>query len=74
MKLDNILKGYFEKNLDCIINRLDQREQVDIARIVRRVPFMPLMSNELVSIQPMSLPTGLLFYLDYVYKGSEGIT
>lgn len=34
--------------------------------IVRRV-FGGLISNELVSVQPMSLPSGLLFYLDYTY-------
>jgi len=42
--------------------------------IVRRV-FGSLIANELVSIQPMSLPSGLLFYLDYTYGtsvGSEG--
>ncbi len=32
--------------------------------IVRRV-FGGLVANELVSIQPMSLPSGLIFYLDY---------
>ena len=37
--------------------------------IVRRV-FGGLIANELVSIQPMSLPSGLLFYLDYTY-GSD---
>ena len=37
--------------------------------IVRRV-FGGLVANDLVSIQPMSLPSGLLFYLDYTY-GSE---
>lgn len=37
--------------------------------IVRRV-FGGLIANELVSIQPMSLPSGLLFYLDYTYGGS----
>ena len=37
--------------------------------IVRRV-FGGLVANELVSIQPMSLPSGLLFYLDYTY-GNE---
>jgi hypothetical protein len=37
--------------------------------IVRRV-FGGLIANDLVSIQPMSLPSGLLFYLDYSY-GSE---
>ena len=34
--------------------------------IVRRV-FGGLVANDLVSIQPMSLPSGLLFYLDYTY-------
>ena len=34
--------------------------------IVRRV-FGGLIANDLVSIQPMSLPSGLLFYLDYTY-------
>jgi hypothetical protein len=39
--------------------------------IVRRV-FGGLVSNELVSIQPMSLPSGLLFYLDYTYGTPVG--
>ena len=39
--------------------------------IVRRV-FGGLVANELVSIQPMSLPSGLLFYLDYTYGSSVG--
>jgi len=39
--------------------------------IVRRV-FGGLISNELVSIQPMSLPSGLLFYLDYTYGSNVG--
>jgi hypothetical protein len=39
--------------------------------IVRRV-FGGLVANELVSIQPMSLPSGLLFYLDYTYGTSVG--
>ena len=34
--------------------------------IVRRV-FGGLIANDLVSVQPMSLPSGLLFYLDYTY-------
>src|SRR5690606_8468153 len=34
--------------------------------IVRRV-FGGLIANELVSVQPMSLPSGLLFYMDYRY-------
>ena len=41
--------------------------------IVRRV-FGGLVANELVSIQPMSLPSGLLFYLDYTYGSSVGGT
>jgi hypothetical protein len=39
--------------------------------IVRRV-FGGLIANDLVSIQPMSLPSGLLFYLDYTYGTSQG--
>jgi hypothetical protein len=39
--------------------------------IVRRV-FGGLVANELVSIQPMSLPSGLLFYLDYTYGTHVG--
>ena len=39
--------------------------------IVRRV-FGGLIANELVSIQPMSLPSGLLFYLDYTYGNNNG--
>lgn len=34
--------------------------------LVRRV-FGGLVANELVSVQPMSLPSGLLFYLDYQF-------
>jgi len=39
--------------------------------IVRRV-FGGLVANDLVSIQPMSLPSGLLFYLDYTYGNNQG--
>jgi len=39
--------------------------------IVRRV-FGGLVANELVSVQPMSLPSGLLFYLDYTYGTPQG--
>ena len=39
--------------------------------IVRRV-FGGLVANDLVSIQPMSLPSGLLFYLDYTYGTNVG--
>ena len=39
--------------------------------IVRRV-FGGLVANELVSIQPMSLPSGLIFYLDYTYGADVG--
>jgi hypothetical protein len=34
--------------------------------VVRRV-FSTLIANEIVSVQPMSLPSGLLFHLDYSY-------
>ena len=39
--------------------------------IVRRV-FGGLVANELVSVQPMSLPSGLIFYLDYTYGSNNG--
>ena len=37
--------------------------------IVRRV-FGGLVANELVSVQPMSLPSGLIFFLDFTYGGN----
>ena len=43
--------------------------------IVRRV-FAGLIANDLVSVQPMSLPSGLIFFLDFVYSpriGSDGV-
>jgi hypothetical protein len=39
--------------------------------IVRRV-FAGLIANDLVSVQPMSLPSGLIFFLDFVYSGNIG--
>ena len=39
--------------------------------IVRRV-FGGLVANELVSVQPMGLPAGLIFYLDYTYGSNVG--
>ena len=38
--------------------------------IVRRV-FGGLIANELVSVQPMSLPSGLIFFLDFTFGGTE---
>ena len=38
--------------------------------IVRRV-FGGLVANELVSIQPMSLPSGLIFFLDFSYESAR---
>lgn len=38
--------------------------------IVRRV-FGGLIANELVSVQPMSLPSGLLFYLNYQFANAN---
>jgi hypothetical protein len=38
--------------------------------IVRRV-FGSLIANELVSVQPMSLPSGLIFFLDFQVSGSR---
>ena len=39
--------------------------------IVRRV-FAGLIANQLVSVQPMSLPSGLIFFLDFVYSPNLG--
>ena len=39
--------------------------------IVRRV-FAGLIANDLVSVQPMSLPSGLIFFLDFVYSDNIG--
>ena len=41
--------------------------------IVRRV-FGGLIANELVSVQPMSLPSGLIFFLDFTFGGTDGDT
>ena len=38
--------------------------------IVRRV-FAGLIANDLVSVQPMSLPSGLIFFLDFTYTNSR---
>jgi hypothetical protein len=40
--------------------------------IVRRV-FGGLIANELVSVQPMSLPSGLIFFLDFTFSG-DGVS
>ena len=36
--------------------------------LVRRV-FGALIANDLVSVQPMSLPSGLIFFLDFTFGG-----
>jgi hypothetical protein len=41
--------------------------------IVRRV-FGGLIANDLVSVQPMSLPSGLIFFLDFTVSGDSGFT
>ena len=44
--------------------------------IVRRV-FAGLIANDLVSVQPMSLPSGLIFFLDFAFSpnlGGDGAT
>ena len=38
--------------------------------IVRRV-FGGLIANDLVSVQPMSLPSGLIFFLDFQHTGAK---
>ena len=39
--------------------------------IVRRV-FAGLIANDLVSVQPMSLPSGLIFFLDFAFGDEQG--
>ncbi len=39
--------------------------------IVRRV-FAGLIANDLVSVQPMNLPSGLIFFLDFTFGDEEG--
>ena len=39
--------------------------------IVRRV-FAGLIANDLVSVQPMSLPSGLIFFLDFTFSSTLG--
>ena len=39
--------------------------------LVRRV-FGNLVANELVSVQPMSLPSGLIFFLDFKHNSTRG--
>tara|TARA_R110000824_G_scaffold70902_1_gene181724 strand:+ start:4509 stop:6266 length:1758 start_codon:yes stop_codon:yes gene_type:complete len=41
--------------------------------IVRRV-FAGLIANDLVSVQPMSLPSGLIFFLDFTFSPEIGTT
>ena len=41
--------------------------------LVRRV-FGSLIANDLVSVQPMSLPSGLIFFLDFTFGGTVGST
>ena len=41
--------------------------------LVRRV-FGSLIANDLVSVQPMSLPSGLIFFLDFTFGGVFGNT
>ena len=38
--------------------------------IVRRV-FGGLIANDLVSVQPMSLPSGLIFFMDFKFGGTD---
>ena len=38
--------------------------------IVRRV-FAGLIANDLVSVQPMSLPSGLIFFLDFTFSDEQ---
>ncbi len=41
--------------------------------VLRRV-FPNLIANEIVSVQPMTAPIGAVFFLDYIYGTTKGIT
>ena len=41
--------------------------------IVRRV-FGNLLAQDLVSVQPMSLPSGLIFFMDFTFSGDSAMT
>ena len=41
--------------------------------IIHRV-FGGLIANDLVSVQPMSLPSGLIFFMDFKFGGTDGAT
>lgn len=42
--------------------------------VVKRVQHVPLFAKQLVSVQPMTVPAGNVFFIDYAYgvSGSQG--
>ncbi len=50
-----------------LLHQLQGRSFYNIAFPTFRRPFASLLVNDLVSIQPMAAPNGLLFYLDHIY-------
>lgn len=40
--------------------------------LVRRIFGSSIVTNEIMSVQPMNLPSGLIFYLDYQYGTTKG--
>jgi len=57
------------KEFRAIINEYKTRRLTLILPQAQQV-FPSLIASEIVSVQPMSLPTGILFYLDYQYSSS----
>jgi len=57
------------KEFRAIINEYKTRRLTLIFPQAQQV-FPSLIASEIVSVQPMSLPTGILFYLDYQYSSS----
>ena len=58
---------------DRLYDELGELEQAPrfVFPVVRRVFFPQLLAQQIVSVQPMSAPTGLLFYMDYAYGGDK---
>ena len=65
--LENQAKSLLKESTSMSSNAIEGFAAVAFP-IVRRV-FAGLIANDLVSVQPMSLPSGLIFFLDFVYSG-----
>jgi Major capsid protein Gp23 len=52
------------------VNCSDERRQLKRSRIVRLI-FPRFIANDLVSVQPMSQPTGKIFYFETLYSPAQ---